>query len=112
MSTSKRESWRRHVHRWVESGLSCKAYAKQSKVNHHTLSWWKRQLASEGDIVARRRIVIGKASPSFVEIEVSADTRSETTPIVLEVGGATISIQSGFCKQTLRDVVSALRGCQ
>ena len=78
-------------------GLSLAELSRRSGIKTDTLRRWERRLESE------------HASSAFVEIE-STDTKSDRAGSALRItiGVATIEVDAGTDRDTLRDAVSVL----
>lgn len=107
MPTTKTDHWRRHVRGWVNSGLSCKAYARRKGLNHHTLSWWKSRLIARGERFDEARPTKAEVA-SFVEVVPAVLEPASEERIAIDVAGATIRVPDGFSRQTLGDVLAVL----
>ena len=104
-----RERRREQVESWLGSGLSCREYARQAKINANTLSWWNWKLRSEGVKLAEIRPP--RASAPFVEITealVTEARRSGTDRIEVVLGAVTVGIPDRFAADTLDRVFALL----
>jgi hypothetical protein len=92
MAGRKKQNWPELIKEQELSGESVDAFCKARKI--HWTSFYKN----------RKRL---KAS-NFVEIKVDKKERKLKEPITLKYGKYSIELPSGFCKQTLGDVLSVL----
>lgn len=96
MAVRKKHNWPELIQEQELSGETVDAFCKARKI--HYTSFYKN----------RKRL---KAS-SFVEIKVDKKERKLEEPITLKYGKYSIVLPSGFCKQTLGDVLSVLDTAQ
>lgn len=100
MSKEKEQYWEKHISGWRASGLSQADYCRQHGISKSTFWLWKRKLSAVKDKTAAPVIV-----------PVSLERISETPlpkPIRLYVGKFCLEIEAGFCKRTLRDLLSVI----
>jgi hypothetical protein len=116
----KERLWRRLVKKWQRSGLNVREFCDWQALSEPSFYAWRRELA----IRARERAAAGTArvterasddpanNPQFLPVQVVADGSHEReTGGCLEVrlpSGVQLRIPSGFDRQTLTDVLSAL----
>lgn len=96
----RRRSWREHVRKWQESGLTQAEYCRRNGIDRWRLHYWKKRFSqSEPEI-------------SFVEIAFPPSCRAQRSS-VLRVWVSEryrIEIESGFDPAVLQQVVCALEG--
>jgi hypothetical protein len=100
MNEEKEQYWTSHIANWRASGLSQAAYCKQNYLSKSTFGHWKRKLGN-----------LNAQSEAPVVVPVTFERSSPTNfakPIRLHVAGFQLEIEPGFCKQTLRDLLSVL----
>ena len=97
----KRQKMSELMERWSASGLSARAFAKESKVPEARLWYWKRR--------ATRKM----RPPAFVPVQILADERPVAAPCFeLTFGdGRRLLIPPALTGPALRRLLSALRSC-
>ncbi len=114
MARETRETWKKRVERWANSGRTAKEFAAQIGVNPQTLTYWKWRLSSEATPTPRAAAV--PAIPSFVEVVAplladEAPTSAGSQPLELLLPrGLVLLIPPTFDAETLRRVVDVLGG--
>ncbi len=104
-----RERRREQVESWLASGLSCREYARQAKINANTLSWWNWKLRSEG--VKLEGIRPPRVSERFVEITEALVTEASLgggDRIEVVLGDVSVVIPDRFATDTLDRVFALL----
>lgn len=91
-----REEWRSLVERWLRSGISRAAFARQASVNPNTLAWWRWKLGAE----------VGK--PAFLDVVLAEPMPMRAPEFRVEVGDVLVHIPTGFDAAELRRLVHAL----
>lgn len=92
MEGRKKHNWPELVKEQKLSGETVYAFCKARKI--HYTSFYKN----------RKHL----KSSNFVEIKVNIKAPELKEPIILKCGKYSVTLQSGFCKQTLKDVLSIL----
>ena len=93
-----RKFWGSHINRWASSGMSQAAYCRQKNLIRHRFSYWKRKLGKKNFPVQFVRIATEPEaihSPGL-KLNISPDFQ--------------IEIPDGFSRETLEQVLAALRG--
>jgi len=116
MANETRETWKKRIEQWAQSGLTAKEFAEEAGVNVHTLRQWKWLLSSEK--TPRPTVANAVEAPSFVEVVVPRQaghwapvSRPTAPPLELVMpGGVVVRIPSSFDADTLRRVVDVLGG--
>ena len=96
----RRRSWREHVRKWQESGLTQAEYCRRNGIDRWRMLYWKKRFSqSEPEI-------------SFVEIGLSPSCMAQRSHFlrVWVSGRHLIEIESGFDPAVLQQVVCALEG--
>jgi len=94
------ERWRRLVLEHARSGLSLREFAGRRGVSANTLAYWKYT----------RRIASASVSAStLVPVELIDDLRGAGADLVVEVGGARLTIPSGCDFEQVARVLELLR---
>jgi hypothetical protein len=85
----------------ARSGLSIAAFCRRQRVALSTFHYW------------RRRFPAPDAPSDFVELRLGdqAALPIRTSPIRLELRGATLTLPENFSESSLRQVLAALREC-
>jgi hypothetical protein len=100
MSTEKERYWTEHIADWRASGLSQMDYCRKHGVSKSTFGLWKRKLAAAKN---------NTDAPVIVPVSLGPIPEAPLSkPIRLSVGGYCLEIEAGFCKRTLRDLLSVL----
>ena len=92
MAKRKKNNWEELIKEQELSGETVNAFCKARRI--HYTSFYKN----------RKRL----KSSNFVEIKINKKKRELDEPITLKYGKYSIVLPSGFCKQTLKDVLSVL----
>jgi transposase-like protein len=104
------------VARWKDSGLSAAAFAAQIGVNPHTLTWWKRQLASKAvSDSAKRTLACRPAGPTperttsspLTFVELTAALETDALEVVL-ASSVRIRVRRDFDGPTLGRLLDVL----
>ena len=104
MSKLTPSEWKKHVALWLESGLSQAEFCRQMNLSYHSFGYWKRKLdpPSEYDFGYTSQVVVP------VPLE-SPPSPQNPTPLRLHLGnGFRIDIESGFCPDTLRELLAVV----
>ena len=115
----KERLWRRLVKDWRRSGLSVREFCDWQSLSEASFYAWRRELAKRDWAATPRgaRTMNGPTSPSsspaqFLPVRIVADAALDSgASRCLEVQlptGVRLRIPSGFDRQTLADVLSAL----
>ncbi|MDQ0062458.1 IS66 family insertion sequence element accessory protein TnpA [Paenibacillus harenae] len=101
----RRREWMTRIADYKASGLTMTAWCTANHVTLEQLKYWTRTLKK---IAAATDTASG--SPRFIPVSVSesASSRMSASPLVVQIGHASISLQSGFNPKLLREVVKAL----
>ena len=115
-SRSESESrWRRLLREQQQSGQTIVGFCRDRKLTASAFHFWKRELRDrqgepELDVGRSQPAVNQRAcdasTPTFVPVSVSHPL---TSPITLELNGATLRIEAGVDGELLRTVLDALR---
>ena len=92
MAGRKKHNWPELIKEQELSGETVDTFCNEKKI--HYTSFYKN----------RKRL----KSSNFVEIKINKKKRELDEPITLKYGKYSIVLPSGFCKQTLKDVLSVL----
>jgi hypothetical protein len=108
--------WAERIEEWGRSGQSATEFAEGKPFTSGTLNWAASQLRKgargkgkqrEGGLRPKRQRKIRMAEvvrrPSKTPVAAS---------VVVEIGGAVISVRRGFDRELLQDVVVTLRGAR
>jgi hypothetical protein len=108
--------WVERIEEWGRSGQSATDFAEGKPFTSGTLNWAASQLRKRARGKGKRREGGPRAKRQQKIRMAEVVRRPSTTPVVasvaVEVGGAVITIQRGFDRTLLRDVVVALRGAR
>jgi hypothetical protein len=131
----KQAHWEEVLRRWQESGKSVRAYCRAEGLRESAFYFWRRELerrSTRSGVVSQARpkaSSLARASrsakrqsppptrfagapgmASFLPVRVVENAAPEATGGVEVVlaHGRTIRVQSGFCRQTLADVLAVL----
>ena len=118
MARDNRETWKKRIEQWADSGLSAREYAEAIGVNVNTLTHWKWLLGVE--VRRRPRVATGPQVPAFVELVVAGQGEAaraapvpQAAPEFIEVllaGGLRIRVPSHLDAAALRRVLDAAEG--
>ena len=106
-----REERVEQVQSWLASGLSCRAYSRQSGVHQATLSWWKRKLESEGAEPKRRKKRKSQPRPAFVEVTARPEVEEEQASnkcVELHIRDMRLQLPSDFSASSLSRLFDVL----
>jgi len=108
--------WAERIGEWDRSGQSATEFAEGKPYTSGTLTWAASQLR-KGLRGAEKRREMGARSTRKPKIRMAEVVRRPTRTavaesVILEIGGAVISVRRGFDRALLRDVVDTLRGAQ
>ena len=92
MAERKKHNWSELIKEQELSGETVDAFCKARRI--HYTSFYKN----------RKRL----KSSNFIEIKVKRKEQKPEEPIILKYGKYSLSLHPGFCKQTLKDVLSVL----
>ncbi len=95
--------WKKHFEAWQASGLSQAEYARQNGLRAGALSYWKQRFSHPKQKAVEPIEIV----PVPLENMVTCVSLSPK-PIKLCVGKYHLEIEAGFCKQTLRELLSVL----
>ena len=95
--TNKADFWREHQHKWLDSGLSQKAYCQQNSLNHHTFRYWRARQKAITDV------------GSFVPVSVK-DLGSAVSGIFIEIhcGSTKVLLPHSVPAQYVGEIVRSL----
>ncbi|XOK63494.1 IS66 family insertion sequence element accessory protein TnpA [Paenibacillus elgii] len=98
----RQNGWAKRIEAYKASGLTMVTWCSTNQVNLEQLKYWTRKLKkiASSDIVSSARFI-----PVTVT-ELAAPLASSS--LVIHVGPASITLQKGFDRQLLREVVEAL----
>lgn len=107
------EMWFERVKEWRASGLSAGRFCAGKGYAEGTLRYWatrQKRATADGERtradgqIRLARVVRAPAAP--------LEAGGPETPIVIEVGGARVSVRTGFDRRALGEVLSILGGGQ
>ena len=108
--------WAERIEEWGQSGRSAAEFAEGKPYTSGTLTWAASQLRKGGQGKGKQRGGGPRAKPERKIRIAEVVRRSMKTPVVesvvVEIGGAAISVRRGFDRALLQEVVVALRGAQ
>jgi hypothetical protein len=114
MKPSTEAMWVERIEDWTRSGLSATEFAEGKPFTSGTLTWaasrlrngsgGKRKQRDSGARETRKRKI------KMAEVIRRPSRIAVAERLVLEIGGARVSVERGFDRLLLRDVVLALRG--
>ena len=100
MSREKEQYWQEHISGWGASGLSQADYCRKHGISKSTFWLWKRKLSATKDIT-ESPVIVPVSLERIIEAPLSK-------PICLYVGEFRLEIEAGFCKNTLRELLSVI----
>lgn len=116
MKPSTEAMWVERVEEWSRSGQSAAQFAEGKPYTSGTLTWAASRLRNgargKGKGKGRRSGTRGKRGRKIEMAEVIRRPPRVVVAdgLVLEIGGARVSVERGFDRALLRDVVLVLRG--
>lgn len=102
-----REVWERRVAEWHASGEASTTFTRGKDYSASALRYWARRLEQEGWRDGRPA-----ATPLRIARVVREGDGAGAGPLVVEVGGARVSVGRGFDRAVLRDVVAVLQALE
>jgi hypothetical protein len=107
--TETQTKWATRVAEWRQSGKSAEEFAEGRGFEGSTLRYWSSRLKQEAGATA------GEAPPVRIARVVRRTRTSEVAApsvsgIVVEIGRARVTVQQGFDRSLLRDVIALLHG--
>jgi transposase-like protein len=84
--------WRSVFDDWRRSGLGVRAFCRRRGVSEHSFYVWRKRLADSDE-------------PTFLPVRVVEEPKAS---IEVRISNAVISVQPGFDRKLLADVVAAL----
>src|SRR6056297_817438 len=112
LDEERREFWRAAVELHAESGLSVHEFCQREGLGQASFYAWRKRLAdpaepAQQEAPKKSELKKNDPEPSFVPVEIAADTGAAT--LVIELAGGTLRVE-GECSPTLlRTAVEALR---
>jgi len=108
--------WVERIEEWAQSGQSATEFAEGKPFTSGTLTWAASQLRKVVRGKKGQREV-GSRSPRERNIRMAEVVRHApdvpvVESVVVEIGGAAISVRRGFDRALLQDVILALRGAR
>ena len=114
MKPSTEAMWVDRIEEWTRSGQSAAEFAEGKPFTSGTLTWAASRLrkGAVGKSKQRRSRPRGarKQRIQMAEVIRRPSRVAIAEKLVLEIGGARVSVERGFDRLLLRDVVLALRG--
>jgi hypothetical protein len=114
MKPSTEAMWVERIEEWTRSGQSAADFAEGKPYTSGTLTWAASRLrkGSGGDVrhSESRPRRARKRKIQMAEVIRRPSRIAAVEKLVLEVGGARVSVERGFDRSLLRDIVLALRG--
>ena len=108
--------WAERIEAWERSGQSATEFAEGKPYTGGTLAWAASQLRKGAPGKSKRHEAGARPTRErkirMAEVVRRPSKTSAVESIVLEIGGAVISIRRGFDRAVLQDVVVALRGAR
>ena len=113
MKPSTEAMWVERIEEWTRSGQSATEFAEGKPFTSGTLTWAASRLRN-GAVGKRKQRDGGPRGARQREIKMAEVIRrppriAVTEKLVLDVGGARVSVERGFDRLLLRDVVLTLR---
>lgn len=102
-----REIWERRVAEWDASGEASTTFTRGKDYSASALRYWARRLEQEGR--REKRVV---ETPVRIARVVREGEGDGAGPIVVEVGGARVSVGRGFDRAVLQDVIEVLQALE
>ncbi len=96
--------WRRLIREQQQSGQAIRGFCREQGVTESAFHFWKRELR-----VNRRKCATGTVDPSPPTLMPVSVIGPMTSPLTLELGGATLRIEVGVDAELLRTVLESLR---
>lgn len=96
MAATARETWAKHVEKWVASGTSAAEFAGRHKLSEASLKWWKWRLGSRKPRTPTRAHAVSPLT--FVEMTAAVPgggLPGEALEVILE-SGARVRVPAGF----------------
>jgi hypothetical protein len=114
MKPSTESMWVERIEEWTRSGQSATEFAEGKPFTSGTLTWAASRLRNGAGGKSKQRNSRPHA-PRKRKIQMAEVIRrpsrvAAAEKLVLEIGGARVSVERGFDRLLLRDVVLALRG--
>lgn len=106
MARTRRDTWKKHIAAWNESGLTARQFAARIGVNPNTLSHWKWRFGSEDAEAKQGTAPFIEVTAAVVAAVGSAEERIE----VVCHGGLAVRVPRDFDVATLVRVIDALEG--
>ena len=108
--------WVERIEEWSRSGQSATEFAEGKPFTSGTLTWAASQLRKGARGKGKRREGESRAKRQR-KIRLAEVVRRPSKPpvaesVVVEIGGAVISVRRGFDRDLLQDIVVALRGAR
>ena len=92
--------------RWRDSGMTCRAFARDAGVTPWVLYYWRQQVAGEDRPARRRR----PRRVSLARVRVVPDGNAERVDVEIQLAnGDRVRCADGVSVETLRRVVQVLR---
>jgi hypothetical protein len=108
--------WAERIEEWGQSGQTATEFAEGKPFTSGTLTWAASQLRQGGRGKGKRRDGGSRAKRQRMIRIAEVVRRPSKTPVaesvVVDIGGAVISVRRGFDRALLQDVVVALRGAR
>jgi hypothetical protein len=100
MDKKKEQYWQEHITGWRASGLSQADYCRRHGISKSTFWLWKRKLTAPKSKTA---------APVIVPVSLERIIKTPLPkPICLYVSEFRLEIEAGFCKHTLRELLSVI----
>jgi hypothetical protein len=114
MKPSTEAMWVERIEEWTRSGQSAAEFAEGKPYTSGTLTWAASRLRNGVGGKSKQRDSLPRA-PRKRKIQMAEVIRRPSRVaaaeiLMLEIGGARVSVERGFDRLLLRDVVLALRG--
>ena len=114
MKPSTEAMWVERIEEWTRSGQSATEFAEDKPFTSGTLTWAASRLRN-GAVGKRKQRdsrphAARKQKIQMAEVIRRPSRIAVAEKLVLEIGGARVSVGRGFDRLLLRDVVLALRG--
>ena len=113
MKDTTRATWAARIEEWRRSGKTATEFAEGQPFSGGTLTWRASQLKREGGVRSKRRASSVRSSRARSKVVLAEVVRrslpAQSAALMVEVGGARVSVSAGCDSALLREVLRALR---
>jgi sialic acid synthase SpsE len=99
------DKWREIFHKQKDSGLSIKDWCEKNNVDVSTFNYQYTQIRES----EKQEVQWLKISPPEVYLTKELTIVDDSTPIIINIGKLSISVQRGFDKETLAELLAVLQ---